>query len=108
MRLFVSNINFEASESDVHDLFVEGGHLPVKVKLGTDRATGAPRGFAFVTMPDAAAAREAMSDMDGQVLMGRRINVQEARPPEQAGSDRGGGDRGRYSGRDRNSYAGRG
>ncbi len=52
----------------------------------TDRDTGRPRGFAFVTMPDSA-ARAAIDALNGKDLDGRTLNVNEAR----AKTDRGGG-----------------
>jgi RNA recognition motif-containing protein len=52
-----------------------------------DRDTGRPRGFAFVEMPDASAARAAIKGVDGTDLGGRALKVNEAR----AKGDRGGG-----------------
>ncbi len=62
-----------------------------------DRDTGRFRGFAFVEMEDSA-ANSAINALDGQELDGRTLKVNEARPREERGGDRGGGRRDRRSG----------
>ena len=59
---------------------------PYEVAVITDRETGRPRGFAFVTMPDSA-ARAAIDALNGKERDGRTLNVNEAR----AKTDRVGG-----------------
>jgi RNA recognition motif-containing protein len=54
-----------------------------------DRDTGRPRGFAFVEMPDASAARAAIKGVDGTDLGGRALNVNEARAKGDCGGGRG-------------------
>lgn len=63
-------------------LFSELGELE-DVFLPMDRATGRPRGFAFVTYADPDAADEAMEKFDGYEFAGRPLRVNEAseRPP---------------------------
>ena len=53
-----------------------------------DRATGRPRGFGFVTMPDSSAARAAIEELNGANLGGRSLTVNEAREQEQRGGPR--------------------
>jgi len=48
----------------------------------TDQYTGRPRGFAFVDMPDTAAARAAIVGLEGARLAGRALHLEEARPRE--------------------------
>jgi hypothetical protein len=65
------------------------------VKLINDRETGRPKGFAFVTIDDAAAA-SAIAELDGKQFGGRRLRVNEAReraerPPRSFDGPRGGG-----------------
>jgi cold-inducible RNA-binding protein len=57
----------------------------------TDRDTGRPRGFAFVTMNNDGEARAAIEQLNGKEIDGRTITVNEARPKSNAG---GGGGRG--------------
>lgn len=79
MRIYVGNLNYRASEEEVRDLFAEHGEVS-EVALITDRETGRPRGFGFVTMPDDQQAREAIEAINGAEIGGRTLNVNEARP----------------------------
>lgn len=47
--------------------------------LPIDRATGKPRGFAFIQFSDPAAVPVAIQKLDGADLQGRTIRVSEAR-----------------------------
>src|SRR5690606_36743259 len=74
-----------------------------EVAIVSDRDTGRPRGFAFVTMPDDNEARAAIEALNGQDLEGRALVVNEARPKAPGGGGRGGyggggGGRGGYGG----------
>ena len=50
-----------------------------EVFLPVDRATGQPRGFAFVEFSDASVVPAAISRFDGTELQGRTLKVNEAR-----------------------------
>jgi cleavage stimulation factor subunit 2 len=58
----------------------------VRVRLGTDRVTGRPRGFAFAQFSDAARAADAIRRFDAFELRGRRLRVNDAddKPPPRA------------------------
>jgi len=58
----------------------------VRVRLGMDRATGRPRGFAFAQFADAAHAADAIRRFDAFELRGRRLRVNDAddKPPARA------------------------
>ena len=73
-KLYVGNLPFKATESEVEELFGQYGKV-LSVKLITDRETGRLRGFGFVEMEDAS---EAMSALDGHDLGGRNLRVNEA------------------------------
>jgi RNA recognition motif-containing protein len=76
-KLYVGNIAFSSTEADLRDLF--GRHGTVEsVAVITDRETGRSRGFAFVEMEEAGAARDAIRALDGTELGGRTIKVNEA------------------------------
>ena len=77
-RIYVGNLPFSASESEVRELFEAHGAVH-SVSLVEDRETGRPRGFGFVEMDDAA-ADAAISALNGQDMGGRSLNVNEARP----------------------------
>ena len=81
MNIYVSNIAFNASTQDLRQLFESYGAVD-KVNIITDRDTGQSRGFGFVEMPDSAAAKAAIQGVQGKVLAGRTLTVDEARPRE--------------------------
>ncbi len=85
MKIYVGNLSFDTSEDSLRSAFAAHGDVE-DVAVITDRDTGRPRGFAFVTMSDTA-ARTAIDALNGKELDGRTLNVNEAR----AKTDRGGG-----------------
>ena len=95
-KLFVGNLSFNTTENDLQDAFAAHGTV-VEANLMTDRASGRPRGFAFVTMGTPEEAQKAITAMNGAVLDGRNLTVNEARPKEErpgGGFGGGGGGRG--------------
>ena len=89
MKLYVGNINFDTTEDTLRNAFAAHGDVD-EVAVITDRDTGRPRGFAFVTMPDDNAARAAIEALNGTELDGRSLNVNEARAKTGGGPRRGG------------------
>jgi RNA recognition motif-containing protein len=85
-NIYVGNCSYDVTEEQLRALFAAYGEVG-SVKVVMDRDTGRPRGFAFVEMPDASAARAAIKGVDGTDLGGRALKVNEARPK----GDRGGG-----------------
>jgi RNA recognition motif-containing protein len=82
MNLFVGNLSFEVTQNDLESLFGTSGQV-ASAKVMMDRETGRSRGFAFVEMPNDAEARNAIQNLNGKDLKGRKINVNEARPREE-------------------------
>ena len=99
-KLFVGNLPFSATEDAVRALFSAHGTVE-SLALITDRDTGRPRGFGFVEMPNADAAR-AMQALDGKDFDGRALKVNEAKAREGGGG--GGGGRGPGGGGGRGRY----
>src|ERR1700679_1941970 len=91
-RLYVGNLSFNTSQDSVRDAFAAIGEVR-EVAMPTDRETGQPRGFAFVTMGSAQAATDAISRLNAAMLAGRslRVNEAEERPPRGGGGGGGGG-----------------
>lgn len=89
-KLFVGNLSFKATENDLEDLFSQHGPV-TEVNLMLDRATGKPRGFAFVTMATKEGADAATQALNGAEWEGRALTVNEARPREERGGGGGGG-----------------
>ena len=83
--LYVGNLPFSSTEAEIRELF--GLHGEVRnVNIVLDRQTGKPRGFAFVSMDDEPAAK-ALAALNGQLFAGRRLQVNEARPPAERTAD---------------------
>ncbi len=78
MKLYVGNLSFNTTQSALEAAFAAHGEVE-EVALITDRETGQPRGFGFVTMRDDAGANAAMAAMDGKELDGRALKVNEAK-----------------------------
>ncbi len=106
-RLYVGNLSFNATETDLMDLFGQAGQVK-DVALIQDRVTGKSRGFAFVTMTTDEEAATAISTLNGKNIEGRTISVNEARPREERTGGGGGGSRGGYSGGGGGGYSGGG
>ena len=102
-KLFVGTLDFKVTENDLQDAFAAYGTV-VEAKLVTDRTTGRPRGFAFVTMSSPEEAQKAIDGMNGKELGGRALSVNIARPREERPG--GGGGRGQGGGGGRGGYGG--
>lgn len=86
-KLYVGNLSFKTTEDGLRDAFGQFGSV-TDVYVATDRETGRPRGFAFVTFSTAEESKMAIEKMHGVDLDGRAITVNEARPKEENGGGR--------------------
>ncbi len=93
-KLFVGNLSFSTEESTLQDLFSQAGPVD-SVRVMRDQATGRSRGFGFVEMGTEEAEQTAIDRFHETELDGRRIAVNEARPPA-SGGGRGFGGGGGY------------
>lgn len=94
-RLYVGNLSYESTAETLRASFAGFGEV-TDVHVVTDRESGRSRGFGFVTMANDAQAQNAIAGMNGALVDGRSLRVNEAQErPERSG---GGGGRG---GRDR-------
>jgi RNA recognition motif-containing protein len=78
-NLFVGNMSFQTTESELTALFQPFGQV-TRVHVAMDRETGRARGFAFVEMPNDEEAAKAIAGLNGKELGGRALKVNEARP----------------------------
>jgi len=85
MNIYVSNLSFAVQDEDLREFFAEYGEVS-SAKVITDKFTNRSRGFAFVEMPDEAAAQKAIQELDGATVDGRSIKVNVARPKEKTSS----------------------
>ena len=91
-KLYVGNLSFETTESDLKELFGQAGSVET-VRIITDRDTGRSKGFGFVEMQEG--GDKAIAEMNGKDFKGRALTVNEARPMSPRDS-RGGGGSKRY------------
>ncbi len=99
-KLFVGNLSFNTTENDLHDAFAAFGTV-AEANLMTDKMSGRPRGFAFVTMSTPEEAQKAIDGLNGKELGGRALTVNIARPREERPGGGGGRREFRGGGRDR-------
>lgn len=98
-KIFVGNLSFNTTENDLQDMFAAHGTV-TEANLMTDRESGRPRGFGFVTMSTPQEAEAAITALNGKSIDGRALTVNVAKPREErsgGGRGNGGGRRG-YSG----------
>ena len=88
-KIYVGNLPFSATEAQVRDLFAQHGAVE-SVALPADRETGRPRGFGFVEMSQADAAK-AIQSLNGYNMGGRPLRVNEAQDKPRTGGGRPGG-----------------
>lgn len=100
MNLYVGNLSYRLTEDQLRAAFEEFGSVS-SCTIIKDKVTGQSKGFGFLEMPEHSEAEAAINNLNGRDLMGRKINVNEARPRENrapAGGSRsqgyGGGDGG--------------
>lgn len=89
-KLFVGGLSWNTNDDSLRQAF-EGFGSVDDAKVISDRETGRSRGFGFVTFSDTESAKKAIAGMDGQVLDGRNIKVNEAEEKPRGGSGGGGG-----------------
>ena len=97
-RLYVGNLSFSATTESIRTAFAAFGEVS-DIHIPTDRESGQARGFAFVTMGNAHEATKAIAEMNGALLDGRALRVNEAEDRQQNGGGGGGGSRGGGGGR---------
>ena len=88
-RIYVGNLSYQTTEGDISNLFGQVGEVE-SANIITDRDTGRSKGFGFVEMGNEDADK-AIAQLNGTELNGRSITVNEARPREDRGGNRGGG-----------------
>lgn len=96
MKIYVGNMNFDTTESDLRTAFEAHGTVDT-VNIITDRDTGRAKGFGFVEMSNDTEAQAAIDALNEKDLQGRTLKVNKAKPRT---DNRGGGGGGGY-GRDR-------
>ena len=96
-KLYVGNLSYDMSDSDLQTLFEQFGQVQ-SVQIIMDRDTGRSKGFGFVEMGSPQEAQAAIDGLNGKEMNGRQLTVNEARPREDRGGGGGGGGGGRGGG----------
>jgi RNA recognition motif-containing protein len=81
MKLYVGNLSFDTSSSDLQTLFEETGTVQ-SASVIEDRETGRSRGFGFIEMSTKEEGAAAIQKFNGQEVGGRALKVNEAKARE--------------------------
>ena len=108
-KLYVGNLSYNTTSSDLEQLFGQYGTVQ-SAEVISDRETGRSKGFGFVQMGSDQEAQAAIDAMNGQQHDGRNLTVNEAKPkePRYGGGYGGGGGGGGYGGGGGGGYGGGG
>jgi RNA recognition motif-containing protein len=87
VNIFVGNLSRDITEEDLQEAFGAFGKI-TSVSVIKDKFTAEPRGFGFVEMPNKNEAQAAIAGLNGKLIKGQALNVNEARPRTET---RGGG-----------------
>jgi len=82
MTVYVSNLNFSVTDELLKEQFTGYGEV-TSARVMTDKYTNRSRGFGFVEMPDDNAAQKAIDELNGKMVDGRSIAVNQARPKKE-------------------------
>ena len=81
MNIYIGNISYSVDEQELGQIFGEYGEVS-SAKIIIDRVTGRSKGFGFVEMPNGDEGQQAIDNLEGKEVGGRKLRVNEARPRE--------------------------
>jgi RNA recognition motif-containing protein len=97
MNIYVGNLSFSVSETDLREAFAAYGQVAT-ASIIKDKFSGESRGFGFVEMPTKEEAEKAIAALNGKDLKGRTMTVNEAKPRTDRPRTGSGGGRGGFGG----------
>src|SRR5262249_41515510 len=103
-KLYVGNLTYDTTDSTLEQMFAAHGTVQ-SAQVIMDRDTGRSKGFGLVEMGSDQEAQAAIAALNGKLVDGRNLTVNEAKPKTDGGG-RGGG-RGGSGGGGRGGYGGR-
>ena len=74
MRMFVGNLDFETSDEEILDAFLQYGSV-VTSSIMKNGNTGESHGYALVEMAEDSEAEAAIKGLDGMAIRGRPLMV---------------------------------
>ena len=80
-RLYVGNLSFDATESDLFELFNGVGHVQ-NAEVVSYRHNQRSKGFAFVSMQTVDEAKRAVEELHDKEFLGRKLVVSGAKSSE--------------------------
>ena len=89
-KLYVGNLGYTVTSSDLQQLFTPHGTVQ-SAQVIEDRDAGRSKGFGFVEMSTDEEANNAIAALNGQMHGERALTVNEAKPRESRGGNGGGG-----------------
>ncbi len=78
-KLFIGNIPFQATETELESWFAQQGFSPTAVAIVHHRLTGDSRGFGFADFATPDEAQQAVDSLNGGDYQGRRLMLSVAR-----------------------------
>jgi len=102
-RIYVGGLPYSATDQDLETMFSPSGKV-ISATVVSDRYSGESKGFGFVEMENETEANAAINSLNGTMMNGRSLTVNEAKPREDRprsggggyGGGGGGGGRGRW------------
>ena len=85
-RLYVGNLSFDATESDLFELFNGVGHVQ-NAEVVSYRHNQRSKGFAFVQMQTIEEAKRAVQELHDKEFLGRKLVVSGAKSNEHSARD---------------------
>ena len=98
-RIYVGGLPYSTTDQDLENMFTPSGQVN-SAQVVSDRYSGQSKGFGFVEMENEADANKAINALNGTMMNGRSLTVNEAKPredrPRSGGGGYGGGGGGRW------------
>jgi RNA recognition motif-containing protein len=82
MKIYVGNLSYDATDSELNAVFSEFGEVS-SANVIKNQHSGRSRGYGFVEMPNDSEANEAIKALNDSPLQGRNIRVNQVRPPRE-------------------------
>lgn len=79
INIYCGNLSYDMTDDDLKSAFEDHGAVS-SAKIIMDKESGRSKGFGFVEMDDDQEAKAAIEELNGAMINGRNIRVNEAKP----------------------------